>query len=560
MKKRVLPILLSLCLMASMLPTALAVDTDTPSAEQISISAEGSSTPMTSVPDGQALRMDIPNDVVLDLGSIGMVTTEAVTLANQSEDYVGASNTIYGTGNGLKISMAVKGMTVAVPVEMTSSDGINWAGNGSVPDYPGVTDVTVGALAYDLGSERITVAPGVLVTDTQQSVAAKVGINQDTSYVYLYLYPADLAEYTIHFVVNGNTYTFIQPAGTELFAPQGLEVSGSTLKWYSDAACENEVQVEGTATADVTFYGAYVSDSEEQTSFADQLEDPSDTVLTIYNKADFDTFAVRANEVGSDRIVELDKDMPNGTLNLENATYAAISGFTGDFNGNNVTIANASFTAVNGNAGMFATLGQGQVVANLKLDNITVNQSGATYSGTLVGSAGGVESGGSGQVTIQNVQVSNSVVRGRSAGGITGYMIWTDVKYCSVTGGDNMEITGTVNAGGIAGISYNNITDCYVIATPNTTLPIFNYIGGIVGKNLDTISRIEHCWCTYGEIAQQVDNENVVVNNLPGVTSSYPTSAYLTALEFDTTYWVLEDGLGSHFTENVAYDFGSVEV
>ena len=543
MKKRVLPILLSLCLMASMLPTALAVDTDTPSAEQISISAEGSSTPMTSVPDGQALRMDIPNDVVLDLGSIGMVTTEAVTLANQSEDYVGASNTIYGTGNGLKISMAVKGMTVAVPVEMTSSDGINWAGNGSVPDYPGVTDVTVGALANELGGERITVAPGVLVTDTQQSVAAKVGINQDASYVYLYLYPADLAEYTIHFVVNGNTYTFIQPAGTELFAPQGLEVSGSTLKWYSDAACENEVQVDGTAIADVTFYGAYVSDSEEQTSFADQLEDPSDTVLTIYNKADFDTFAVRANEVGSDRIVE-----------LENATYAAISGFTGDFNGNNVTIANASFTAVNGNAGMFATLGQGQVVANLKLDNITVNQSGATYSGTLVGSASGVESAGSGQVTIQNMQVSNSTVRGRSAGGIAGFILWTDVKYCSVTGGSNMEITGTVNAGGIVGISYNNISDCYVIATPDTTLPFLNDIGGIVGKNLDNAAHITHCWTTYDAIVGHTDNPDIVTDYIESVDRGTDASDF-EAFEFDETYWVLEDGTGSHFTDAVAYDF-----
>lgn len=553
MKKQILAGAMALCMVGSMLPIgAMAAETAGPSAQQISISSDKGT--HISSPDGaDALRMDIPTDAVLELGTIKMVTTEAVTLADQSADYAGSSNTIYGTGEGLAISISVKGMTAAVPVEMTSDDGINWTGSGSVPSYPGVTDVTVGALANELGGEQITVAPGVLTADGQASAAAKVTVNQDAANAYLYLYPADLDEYKITFVVSGNAYTFVQPAGTELFAPKGLEVSGSTLKWYSDPAFEEETQVNGIASQNVTFYGKYES-SGEKTSFAAQLEDPTDMVLTIYDKADFDTFAVRANEVGADRLVELDKEMAGGILDLEGATYAAISNFEGDFNGNNITIANASFTAVSGNAGMFATLGKGQVVANLKLDNITVNQSGATYSGTLVGSAGGVESGGSGQVTIQNVQVSNSTVRGRSAGGITGYMIWTDVKYCSVTGGDNMEITGTVNAGGVAGISYNNITDCYVIATPDTTLPILNDVGGIVGKNLDTIANINHCWCTYDVIASKMDTPSIVKNCIAGVDRGTDKSDFENE-GFDDTYWVLADGTGSHFTDAVAYDF-----
>ena len=130
MKKRVLPILLSLCLMASMLPTALAVDTDTPSAEQISISAEGSSTPMTSVPDGQALRMDIPNDVVLDLGSIGMTTNMAVTLGNVPTS---DSNTIYADGTNLKIALSVKGASYKGSQTCPSEPWpTNWATRTSV--------------------------------------------------------------------------------------------------------------------------------------------------------------------------------------------------------------------------------------------------------------------------------------------------------------------------------------------------------------------------------------------------------------------------------------------
>ncbi len=546
MNKRILSSVLALCMVGSMLPAAALAAETGPSAQQISISSDKGN--HTSQPDGTGvLRMDIPNDAVLKLGTIEMVTTEAVTLADQSADYAGASNTIYGTGDGLAISVSVQEMTTAVPVEMTSANGVNWTGTGSVPEYPGVTNVTVGALANELGEAQITVAPGVLAAGGQSSQAAKVTLNQDAANVYLYLSPASLEEYEITFVVSGITYTFTQPAGTAVFAPQGLEVSGSELVWYSDANYTTEAQVGGTASSNMTFYGRY--ESETQTSFASQLDDPNATVLTIYNVDDFATFVARAGEVDADQVVML-----ANSLDLTGNTYAAISGFKGDFNGNGKTISGATFTAVNGNAGMFATLGAGQVVANLNLEGITVNQSSATYSGTLVGSASGQESAGSGQVTIQNVQVSNSTVRGRSAGGIAGFILWTDVKYCSVTGGNNMGITGTVNAGGIVGISYNNVSDCYVIATPDTTLPFLNDIGGIVGKNLDNAAHISHCWTTYNVIASQMDNPTIVTDCLPSVDRGTDASDF-EALDFDETYWVLEDGTGSHFTDAVEYEF-----
>ena len=543
MRKRILSGCVALCMLATMAPAAFAADDATPAAASISISSTGGQI-FTSVSDGNALRLTIPNDAVLDLASIGMTTTEAVTLGNVSGS---GSNTIYADGENLKITLSVKGMAYTVTAEMSTSDNTNWTGEGDVPSIEGVTDLAVGALANELGDTDISVAEGVLVADGQNSVAAKVSMNQDASNVYMYLYPASSEVYEINFAVGNTTYTFDQPAGTTIFAPQGLESPGSELAWYTDTTYSDAAQFGGTVTGDMTFYGRYESDT--QTSFAEQLAEENLAVLTINNAEDFGTFAARASEVDADQIVRLNAD-----LDLEDATYPSISGFKGDFDGNCKTISNASFTVVNGNAGMFATLGAGQVVANLNLSNITVNQSSATYSGTLVGSASGVESAGSGQVTIQNVQVSDSTVRGRSAGGIAGFIIWTDVKYCSVTGGSNMDITGTVNAGGIVGISYNNVSDCYVIATPKTTLPFLNDIGGIVAKNLDNVAHISHCWTTYDVIASQMDNPSIVTDCLESVGRRTEASD-LEDLGFNETYWALADGTDSHFTDAVKYEF-----
>ena len=549
MKRRLLSALLALCMVTAMAPMAFAVDAGAPSAASISIDGEDG-TPYTSHEDGAALRMDIPNDVVLDIASIGMVTTEEVELGNVSG---AGANTVYADGENLKISLNVKGVPYTVTAQMNTTDNINWTGEGDVPDIEGVTDLPIGALANELGDTDISVAEGVLVAGDRQSVAAKVHINQDAEKVYLYLYPASVNEYTLTYTISGTTYTFTQPEGSAKVAPAVTVAPNTTLVWYADEDYTTVATIDGAVTANQAFYGRFETSGEvEEDSFADQLEDDTLSTLTIRNAEDFSTFAARADEVAADQVVELDANLT--TLNLGNTTYTAISGFKGDFNGNNVTIANATFTAAGGNAGMFATLGSGQVVANLGLDNITVNQSGATYSGTLVGSASGVESSGSGQVTIQNVQVSNSTVRGRSAGGIAGFILWTDVKYCSVTGDDNMDITGTVNAGGIVGISYNNISDCYVIATPDTTLPFLNDIGGIVGKNLDNAAHITHCWTTYDAIVGHTDNPDIVTDYIEAVNRGTEASDFR-ALGFDEVYWVLADGTGSHFTGAVQYEF-----
>ena len=252
--------------------------------------------------------------------------------------------------------------------------------------------------------------------------------------------------------------------------------------------------------------------------------------------ADFESFVAKADDITSAQRVEL-----QGNVDLDGKTYAAISGFKGDFDGGGYEISNATFTAVGENAGMFATIGADQIVANLTLRDITARS--ATYSGALAGSISGTEGH---SATIQNVQIRDCAVNGRSAGGLAGFIIWGDINYCS---NRDSRVTGVINGGGLAGISYGQIYDCYSVGTATALLSR----GGITGKNLEG-GHVMHCWCTMSKAAGQTDGSSVDAENFTSV------SEYTMSFEFNTNYfpetiWDLADGTDTDFiADAVKYD------
>lgn len=557
MKRRLLSALLSLCMVMTMAPMAFAVDTETPSAASISINGDDG-TPYTSDEDGAALRMDIPNDVVLDIASIGMVTTEAVELGNVSG---AGANTVYADGENLKISLNVKGVPYTVTAQMNTTDNITWTGEGDVPEIDGVTDLSIGALANELGNTDISVAEGVLVAEDRQSVAAKVHINQDAEKVYLYLYPASAAVHTVTYSFGSNSYTFAVPDGSALVNAQVPVLTGQTFSgWCTDADCTNTVNMNQTVTSNMTLYGEYTAEagtSSFDTALTKLLAGDTtglvEGALPISDAADFEAFVARAEEVPAGQLVRLQNN-----IDLTGKTYSAISDFKGDFDGDNYSIIGGTFTdvAVGSDtcAGMFASLGayngRGQRVANLTLNGVQVNASGADYAGILVGNASGTETSEDKMVLIRNVQVKDSDVNARSAGGIAGFAIWTSIRFCSSD--ELTNVTCMVNGGGIAGISYGRIRDCYSRATIDSTLPIFYTIGGIVGKNLES-GVVEHCWTPLAEVSGQ-NSQATTPNNQVNVTLRNPSNSVFSDLGMGAPYWNTGAGFSHGFTDAVFFD------
>lgn len=552
MNKRILSSALALCMVGSMLPAAALAAEAGPSAIGMTVMGEAAQ------PDGPALKTTIGNGTPVSLDGISLVASEAVDFQVQ-DGYGSAQDVIYvsAAADGsatltARIAAGSSGEIQTASISLTSGDDVTWTGSGS-----GFAGVSVGALANELGNRAITIPAGGMVSqaDSSSSPEAVLRANQDAENTYLYLYPADLEEYTISFVVGANTYTFVQPAGTELFAPLGLELSGSTLMWYSDPDFEEEAQVSGAASQDVTFYGKYTAEA-GATSFDDALTklldgDTSgliDGALPISDTEDFGAFVVRAAEVPAGQLVRL---QDNITLT---GTYTAISGFKGDFDGDNHTITGGTFTAAGDNAGMFATLGayngRGQRVANLTLESVTVNASSADYAGILVGNSSGSETSEDKMVLIRNVQVKDSDVSARSAGGIAGFAIWTSIRFCSSD--ELTNVTCTVNGGGIAGISYGRIRDCYSRATIDSTLPIFYTIGGIVGKNLES-GVVEHCWTPLDKVSGQ-NSQATTPGNQVNVTLRYPSNSVFSGLGMGAPYWNTGAGFSHGFTDAVFFD------
>lgn len=489
--------------------------------------------------EGAASYVRIPKDKVVDFGTLTMETSEVVSFV-ESAAVPSDSSVMYvseGGENSAEVTLKLLGLATAT-IDMTRS-GTTWTGAGNL-DLGALDGMTIGSLANQLAGETITISAGMMQTadGSKTSKEAAMGIGQDAEYVYFIVYETDEAQqlYDITYDCGDQAYTLTVPAGTQLINAAALSQNGYTFDgWYTDAACSSAADFTDTVNDDITLYAKYTPNEGANTTF-DQAFAQQAGILPITTVADFESFVAKADDITSAQRVEL-----QGNVDLDGKTYAAISGFKGDFDGGGYEISNATFTAVGENAGMFATIGADQIVANLTLRDITARS--ATYSGALAGSISGTEGH---SATIQNVQIRDCAVNGRSAGGLAGFIIWGDINYCS---NRDSRVTGVINGGGLAGISYGQFYDCYSVGTATALL----YKGGIAGKNLEG-GHVMHCWCTMSKATGQTDSTSVDDENFTGV------SEYTMSFEFDPEYfseevWELADGTDTDFiTNEVKYD------
>lgn len=489
---------------------------------------------ITANADRGNLYVGLPIDTELAGKPFALTTSEAVTFTATTGGVIGELYVSAVSGNTVTLTLAV-GVTANsdYSMTMTSTDGVNWSGS-----FSSSFGMDAGTLADAVAMAELSLRAGSMVNAANVgNEAVQVLGNQDLNSAWLVLCAPDQAVSTVTYVISGSVHTWQLPTGAILpepvFTTEGQEPEG----WYYDSDYTQPVVFENTTlvTGDVTLYAKTADVPTEGaflTAFAAQDEE-----LPIYNNADWAAFIEKAADISTNQRVELMADIDCGGV-----TYNALT-FAGDFNGNNFTISNASFNAVDGNSGMFASIGPGQKVCNLVLDNVTAKTAN-TYAGVLAGQIAGTEGS---RALVQNVQVKNSSATGRSAAGIAGFVFFADVKYCSSR---DTTITGAANGGGIAGISYGLISNCYSTCSPTALLSTGR--GGIAGKNLEG-GRIECCWCTYASVRGTSTNATEV-NYETGVDSDHSKDDFDIDV-FDPAYWNLKNGTNTVFKATVTYQF-----
>lgn len=449
--------------------------------------------------------------------AFGITTSEAVTFhENKASSSKGDLYVASVSGSTVVLQLNTGEADADATYQITlngSSDGKTWDGSfGS--DF----DMTALSFAEELNGAGAALPAGSMTAGDSPVAAYKLYANSDASEVHFVLVPDGVVTHTVTYVVGNTTYVWTVEDGSTLAKPYTNE---DTSGWFTNSDFSGEVSFTEKVTSDIQIYGQVAG---SEADFLAALN--AGKTAVIQDADDWELFVANAASVKAGQWIVLGTN-----IDCEDSTYNSMT-FAGNFNGNGYMITNAAFSAVNGNSGMFAKLGGGQVVCNVKLKNITASYAG-TYAGTLVGEASGSDGN---RVTIQNVQVEDGTVSGRTAGGVAGYLIYADAKYCSTD--EDTTVRGLANGGGIAGISYGTI-DQSCAKTSTITALTTRGVGGIVGKDLEG-GTVTHSWCVKSTVAGTSYSET---NVLAGVSSA-TTTAQLAVVGMDSA-WTVAAGMAS---------------
>ena len=549
MKKKMLALLLTLCLVMSCFSLTASAEEGATGIADLSITYGDSEVESQQVngsyiftASGGTLVKDYTAQVTLAEGAAFTVTTP------QAGDlYVAAVGENQAT---LKFNYSVGAVNLnddAFALTLTKGSDGTWSGG-----FQNASVLTLDMLAGYLAGQDIQLAAGSLGAG---SPAQSLLVNLDDQNVVMALCAPGAAVYTVTYVVEDDTITWQLPAGAALEGIVVEPASGGTIAgWYMDSEHDTQLAEDATVTGDVTLYAAVTGgttppDPPEEDTFYDLLTGGETAV--IKTDSDWDIFVQYASEVDPGQLIILEKD-----IDCDDASYPALT-FAGNFDGGNHSISNVTFEPVDHPstgeevAGMFATLGHGQIVANLALRNVTVEYS-ANYAGALVGMADGSSPD---RALVQNVQVRNSSVSGRSAGGVAGFIRNADVVYCSSR---DTTITGVANGGGIVGLSNGKVEYSYSTTTP-TALPEFlrGSAGGVVGKNVRG-AFTEYCWSTMKVVGTKGTGTEAAGNDICAFdnVSESTTIRDFTRKGFTQDCWVRAAGTATDFnTSVVTYPF-----
>lgn len=543
-KSKVLSLLTAGAMCVAMLPmSAFAAGIDAPHVDSATIA----DTQSVSDANGN-LYLTVPTSLQLANKTFELTTSEKVSFVATSETAAGQLYASEGSDTSATLRFAINAPGYDLDSEdysisLTSSDGIEWTGT-----FNENFNATMAVLGQGLNYSNATLRAGTVVNDAGTGNAIwDIYTNSDAANTQLVICDPDSQMVTVTYVYGegeNDKYEWNLPEGAPLpqvTIPGNLVLEG----WYTDDTYTTKATFGQAVTADMELYANLVA-AEDTSSFADALE-RGDSVLYISDMADWNSFVANSDDVAANQRVELLTD-----INCGGASYTALN-FDGDFNGNNHTISNATFTSNGNYAGMFAELGATQKIANLYLDNITISGSmlnTSNFSGVLAGRVYGVNETPRENCLIQNVHVTNSSVSGYTCGGLVGYSFASMIRYCSV---ENTSVSGLANAAGIVGLTYGDVDACY-----SNGMTLFGLQargrGGIAGKILES-GNVTNCWYSYdgdegpaGEIIDGTEDNNVSTSDSAWSWMSWAANQ---------TVWTVSGQSASFIPEAIEYSFGA---
>ena len=315
---------------------------------------------------------------------------------------------------------------------------------------------------------------------------------------------------SIAFKISGDPDEYVYVAGY----PQSLTVSGPDSDGW--------VTYRGISQFDTTYYLNYDMGT-DWTDVADtSWYDDSETSFTLSTAEELAGLAKLVNDDTEDFTgctITLD-----GNIDRSGKTWTAIGTaahpFKGTFDGGNKTISDMTIHGVvaqtndaDNTAGLFGTV-SGAAIKNITVKDAVINANlGAnwndddmsgnpTFVGQSVGTVVGRADSGS---TIDNAHAVNPLITCTSkyVGGILGRGIYSgSVTNCSVEGATiTPENAGSV--GGIVGLTYSTISDCYVSADLGG---YYTACGGIAAFAANGAANMTKCYFT-GDIAPSDKDE-----------------------------------------------------
>ena len=519
--------------------TEEATETTVPTVESLTITVGGQTYGAT---EGGNIVINAPSSALLSDCTVTLTASQAVTFVqnsapNAGDLYVSAASENSATLNFNVSYGEINLNNAAYSLTLTSNDGITWSGtfNNAV--------MTLDGLAIALENQNLQLAAGAMNSTSQARILL---INKDSANVMLVLCAPDATLYTVTYVVGDTSYVWQLPAGVTVPQPDFAQA------WFTDESHNEALASNAQVAGNLTVYGQV--GTVEPTDFLTQLK--AHGTATIKDLADWETFVANSTEAVSGQLIVLGDD-----INCGGKTYDSLV-FKGNFDGQNKTISNAKFRAVDSAyysssesdiecSGMFAAIGPGQIIANLKLDNIEAKTSG-TYAGVLAGLVDGAYNN---RALIQNIQVTDGSATGRTAAGVVGFLRNADVKFCSSR---DTRITGVANGGGIVGINNAKVQYCYSTTSP-TALPttLKGSKGGVVSKKVRG-GYCEFCWSTM-DVVGSSDNGGTDIGAFK--ISADTTEDDFIAAGFNANganYWELAEGTDTDFDfDAVTYDFQS---